>query len=72
MRLKYDTNRVWYLLDKVKDKWNGAFSGSPSYYDVWLYIKDDLYTSDHTLYKKLYDQIEYNREYEYEHFDELR
>ena len=73
--LSYTIRRVWDLLEEADEliPWQRSFPGSPHYFTVYEYLRNrGLEKLDPELYSKLKGQVDFNRQYERDHFEELR
>lgn len=73
--LSYTIGRVWSLLEEADEliPWQRSFPGSPHYYTVYEYLRNrGLERLDRELYERLKEQVDFNLQYEREHFAELR
>jgi len=72
--IEYSISLIWDYLEQAEQyvPWKSYFPGSPHYHSVCEYVLLRLTASNRMLSEKIKNQIEYNRRYEYDHFEELR
>lgn len=73
--LIYNIDRVWNLLKEAEQTiaWKKKFPGAPSYFQIYDYLVDQgLQEHNYNLYSQLKAQLDFNYQYEVDHFEELR